>query len=131
MRTTFGGRSAAADASANARTAMRVNIRTMIALRGGCHCAAPGRAGQTGTGGTRPATGLGWFRPGGQSMADRISPQEARRHLQADPNALLVCAYDSDEKFRQNRLDGAISLADFQARERSLPKDREIIFYCA
>jgi rhodanese-related sulfurtransferase len=64
-------------------------------------------------------------------MADRISAQEARRHLQADSNALLVCAYDSDEKFRQNRLDGAISLADFQARERTLPKDREVIFYCA
>ena len=47
-------------------------------------------------------------------MAERISVAEARRHLQANPNALLVCAYDSDEKFRQNRLDGAISLADFQ-----------------
>ena len=63
--------------------------------------------------------------------AQRISPEEARRHLRADPNALLVCAYDSDEKFRQNRLDGAISLADFRARETALPKDREVIFYCA
>jgi len=64
-------------------------------------------------------------------MAERISVDEARRHLAGNPNALLVCAYDSDEKFRQNRLDGAISLADFQARERTLPKDGEIIFYCA
>jgi rhodanese-related sulfurtransferase len=64
-------------------------------------------------------------------MAERIGVDEARRHLQANPNALLVCAYDSDEKFRQNRLDGAISLADLKAREGSLPKDREIIFYCA
>ena len=64
-------------------------------------------------------------------LAERISVAEARRHLQANPNALLVCAYDSDEKFRQNRLDGAISLADFRAREAALPKDREIIFYCA
>ncbi len=63
--------------------------------------------------------------------AERISPQEARRHLRADPNALLVCAYDSDEKFRNNRLEGAISLADFRDREATLPKDREVIFYCA
>ncbi len=63
--------------------------------------------------------------------AQRISPEEARRHLKADPNALLVCAYDSDEKFRQNRIDGAISLTDFRAREPGLPKDREVIFYCA
>jgi rhodanese-related sulfurtransferase len=63
--------------------------------------------------------------------AERINPAEARRYLRTDPNALLVCAYDSDEKFRDNRLDGAISLADFQSREAKLPKDREIIFYCA
>ena len=64
-------------------------------------------------------------------MAERISAQEARRRLQADSNAMLVCAYDSDEKFRQNRLDGAISLADFKAREGNLAKDQEVIFYCA
>ena len=64
-------------------------------------------------------------------MAERISVPEARRHLQADANALLVCAYDSDEKCRQNRLDGSITLTDFQSREGTLPKDREIIFYCA
>jgi rhodanese-related sulfurtransferase len=64
-------------------------------------------------------------------MAERIRVDEARRHLQASPSALLVCAYDSDEKCRQYWLDGAVTLSDFRARERSLPKDREIIFYCA
>jgi len=63
--------------------------------------------------------------------AERIRPEEARRHRRADPNALLVCAYDSDEKCRQNWIDGAITLTDFRAREASLPKDREIVFYCA
>ena len=63
--------------------------------------------------------------------AERISPQEARRHLRADPNALLVCAYDNDEKCRQNWLDGAVTLAELQARAATLAKDREIIFYCA
>jgi len=64
-------------------------------------------------------------------MAERIGAQEARRHLQANPNALLVCAYDSDEKCRQYWLDGATTLTELQARERTLPKDRELIFYCA
>src|SRR5436190_977319 len=44
-------------------------------------------------------------------LVERISPQEARRHLDADRNALLVCAYDSQEKFEQYHLEGAISLA--------------------
>jgi rhodanese-related sulfurtransferase len=63
--------------------------------------------------------------------APRISPDEARRHRWADPTVLLVCAYDSDEKCRNNWIDGAITLNDFRAREAGLPKDREIIFYCA
>jgi hypothetical protein len=62
---------------------------------------------------------------------ERISPQQAMRDLHAGTGALLVCGYDSDEKFRQNRLEGAISLADLKSRENALPKDGEIIFYCA
>jgi hypothetical protein len=63
------------------------------------------------------------------ATADRISPQEAREHMQSEPEALLVCAYDSDEKFQQNRLDGAMSLSQFKAQADKLPKDSEIIFY--
>ena len=63
--------------------------------------------------------------------APRISPDEARRHRRADPNTLLVGAYDSDETCRNNWIGGAITLNDFRAREASLPKDREIVFYCA
>jgi rhodanese-related sulfurtransferase len=61
--------------------------------------------------------------------AVRIDPREARADMAS--GALLVCAYDDDQKWRQNRLAGAISFADFRAREASIPKDREIIFYCA
>jgi len=61
--------------------------------------------------------------------ATRISAQEARVAVQGG-KALLVCAYDSDEKFRSNHLEGAISLSDFSNRVQSLGKDTEIIFYC-
>lgn len=64
-------------------------------------------------------------------MAARISPHEAHEHLATNPDALLVCAYDSDDKFRQFHLDGAISLDEFRSMAGSVPKDREVIFYCA
>jgi len=61
-----------------------------------------------------------------------ISPQAARQHMMgAGGGAMLVCAYDDDQKFRENRLAGAIPLSEFQHRAHSLPKDQEIIFYCA
>jgi len=45
-------------------------------------------------------------------------------------SALLVCAYDDEEKFKKNHLQGAMSLGEFKARLPSLTKDQEIIFYC-
>jgi hypothetical protein len=60
----------------------------------------------------------------------RISPREAEGRVRSG-ESLLVCAYGSDEKFGLNHLEGAISLADFQASVDSLPKEKEIIFYCA
>ncbi len=60
---------------------------------------------------------------------DRIGPQQAKRAISS--GALFVCAYDDDEKCRQNYLNGSIPLSKFKAMEISLPKDREIIFYCA
>jgi hypothetical protein len=61
---------------------------------------------------------------------ERIFPERVRQHMGAN-SALLVCAYDSEEKFRQNHLEGAISLAAFKSRLHTIPQDREIIFYCA
>ncbi len=60
----------------------------------------------------------------------RVSPDEARREL-ASGRALLVCAYDDDAKCNRMKLEGAVTLADLQARAASLPKDTRIIFYCA
>jgi rhodanese-related sulfurtransferase len=63
--------------------------------------------------------------------AERIDPMRARDHLELDSAAVLVCAYDSDDKFEENHLQGAISLNEFRARENMVAKDRELIFYCA
>lgn len=62
-------------------------------------------------------------------MAERIDVERARERVEA--GALLVCAYDDEEKWRKNRLEGAISFSDCKAREKSMPKGRELIFYCA
>src|SRR5262249_46988600 len=62
------------------------------------------------------------------SAPKRISAEEVRSKLQSG-HALLVCAYESDVKFRQAALDGAISFSEFEKRKASLPRDSEIIFY--
>jgi hypothetical protein len=60
----------------------------------------------------------------------RVTPREARERV-LSRSAMLVCAYDDDEKFRLVQLEGAISLNEFKSRLLSLDKDKEIIFYCA
>ncbi len=60
----------------------------------------------------------------------RISPEEVRRNVTSGL-ALLVCAYDDEEKCKKLHLEGAIFLTEFQSRLSALPKDQEIIFYCA
>jgi hypothetical protein len=61
---------------------------------------------------------------------ERIDSERARADV-THGNALLVCAYDTQEKFLKNHLGGALSLEDLAAMEDELPRDREIIFYCA
>jgi hypothetical protein len=60
----------------------------------------------------------------------RVTPEEVYPKLQS-AKSLLVCAYDSDARFRQVHLEGAISLEEFKSLRPTLPKDREIVFYCA
>jgi hypothetical protein len=60
----------------------------------------------------------------------RISVGDARRKVQAN-QALLVCAYEDDAKCRMVNLEGSIPLTSFQSRAASLPKNQEIIFFCA
>lgn len=59
----------------------------------------------------------------------RADVDDVRAHLQ-DGSALLVCAYDDDEKFRQKHLDGALSMKELKAIEPTLSRDRELVFYC-
>jgi hypothetical protein len=60
----------------------------------------------------------------------RINVQDARLAV-TSRNALLVCAYEQAEKCNQIPLEGSISLSRFQERLPSLPKDQELIFFCA
>jgi hypothetical protein len=61
----------------------------------------------------------------------RISVEALRRRLTNGSKILLVCGYDSEERFREMELEGAISWGAFQSRLSSLPFDQEIVFYCA
>lgn len=61
---------------------------------------------------------------------ERIDSMTAHELVQSG-KALLVCAYDSEEKFRGNQLEGAISFFELEARKSRIPKDKEIVFYCA
>jgi len=60
---------------------------------------------------------------------ERIPVSEARQHIRS--GALLVCAYAEEDKCRQNWLSGAITLKELERRAVSLPKEQEIVFYCA
>ena len=60
----------------------------------------------------------------------RLSAEEARRTVQSGP-AMLVCAYEDEAKCASMRLEGAISWGELRQMLPSLPKDRDIILYCA
>jgi hypothetical protein len=62
--------------------------------------------------------------------AVRITPQEAYEKVKAG-RAVLVCGYEEEEKFMALRLEMAVSFAEFQRMLPALPKDKEIVFYCA
>jgi hypothetical protein len=65
-------------------------------------------------------------------MADieRINVEDAHRRVAAN-QALLVCAYEDDAKCRMLSLEGSMPLTTFQTKAASLPKNQEIIFFCA
>ncbi len=62
------------------------------------------------------------------SEPERVTPEEAYNKLKSG-RALLVCAYEDEERFKKLQLEGAISLNAFKSRLPSLAKDQEIVFY--
>lgn len=61
---------------------------------------------------------------------ERIAPEEVYQRLRSG-TLLLVCAYEDEEKFKELKLEGAMSLNAFKLKLPTLNKDREIVFYCA
>lgn len=64
------------------------------------------------------------------ATVERIDVSAARQSVMAG-RALLVCAYEDEQKCSKVNLQGSINMAQFTSRLASVPKDQEIIFYCA
>lgn len=60
--------------------------------------------------------------------AERIDAERAHERVDSG-DALLVCAYEDEETCRGFGLEAALTLAELDSRD--LPRDREIIFFCA
>jgi hypothetical protein len=65
----------------------------------------------------------------GAEDVERVGVEETRREVESG-RALLVCAYD-DARCARVRLQGSITARELGQREASLPRDQELIFYCA
>lgn len=62
--------------------------------------------------------------------AARISARDARKAIRRN-GALLVCAYDDQEKCDDVKLDGSISYPELERRLGEVDREQELIFYCA
>ena len=60
----------------------------------------------------------------------RLAPAEVHRRVEAD-EAMLVCAYGSDDKFAAMKLEGAVPRSHFEEKLATIARDKEIVFYCA
>ena len=67
---------------------------------------------------------------GDAAHVERIGVTAARADT-AGGKALLVCGYEDDAKCRKARLEGSIPFARLESMAAGLPKNQEIIFYCA
>lgn len=60
----------------------------------------------------------------------RIGPEEVHKKVEKG-EVLLVCAYFDKEKCKTMHLEGSIFYDELESKLPSLPKDEEIVFYCA
>jgi len=59
----------------------------------------------------------------------RVAPDRAWRMVQ-DEDALLICAYDDEDKCSDFSLPGSISADALRERRNALERDRRLVFYC-
>jgi hypothetical protein len=66
------------------------------------------------------------------SPIERIPPEDAFEEVSSG-EALLVCAYDDDEKCRKMQLENSLTLDELEEllRQGEVSRDRRLIFYCA
>ncbi|MFO7739525.1 MAG: hypothetical protein R6V46_13685 [Desulfatiglandaceae bacterium] len=62
--------------------------------------------------------------------AELIAVEDAHEKVMT-AQALLVCAYDSNEAFNKMRLQNAMALSEFKEKLASVDLSKMIIFYCA
>lgn len=62
------------------------------------------------------------------TTATRIAPAEVRERVESG-DTILVCAYENEEKCRNNRLSGALTYQEFQQRLPTMSKEQGIVFY--
>jgi hypothetical protein len=63
-------------------------------------------------------------------MPQRLSADEVRERME-DNDTMLVCAYDDSEKCRRIGIEEAVPYPDFKSKLGSIPKSKEIVFFCA
>jgi len=78
----------------------------------------------------RGPSGMGEGGGARDARVERVGAGEARRRV-AEGRAVLVCAYEDEEKCRRLKLEGAHTLRELEAGMATLPRSQEIIFYCA
>lgn len=62
--------------------------------------------------------------------ANRVTPTWTRNRMKGPKPALLVCAYDDEEKCRSMSLPNSLTMRELNERLSSLPRDQELVFYC-
>lgn len=63
-------------------------------------------------------------------MSFAVNAQEARKQIEQG-DALLVCAYDDEEKCSKLNIDQAMPMSRFRDKLDDIPKSRPLVFFCA
>ena len=64
------------------------------------------------------------------TVAPKIDAQQVQDRLSSG-DALLVCAYEDEQKCRSMRFGGALTLQEFERRKPTLDRSGDILLYCA